>query len=247
MIDVCIYAIVMTQTGDAYVGKSQSLEVRFREHRHRLRKGAHLNRVLQDAWDKHGEGAFQIVLLETGLSPSSASDAEGRWIERAGTLNLMKMNAEGTRLTHARCSAQKTADANKRRHAIGGYEVEAQLDNLRRIQLSYAKSAQGRERQRQNAIQRWQNPVEAAKLRVGLEVSISDPATLAKRNAAIGVAHRTPKLRQVASERSLAMWADPDKRARLVAARQTLWTPERKAARSAQGKAFYAAKRDAGN
>ena len=53
-----IYQIRNTANGKVYVGSAASLRRRWYEHRSHLQRGAHDNRYLQRAWDKHGAESF---------------------------------------------------------------------------------------------------------------------------------------------------------------------------------------------
>jgi len=58
-----IYAIENKVSGKKYVGSSNNIKRRFREHKLYLRKGTHKNRHLQFAWNKYGEDAFRFAVL----------------------------------------------------------------------------------------------------------------------------------------------------------------------------------------
>jgi group I intron endonuclease len=57
-----LYRIVNTASGTCYVGQSQNLHKRMREHLRLLRNGEHVNPRLQNAFSKHGEAAFRFEL-----------------------------------------------------------------------------------------------------------------------------------------------------------------------------------------
>jgi len=62
---VCgIYAILNTMNGKVYVGSAVDIKARWMRHVHRLRLGMHTNPILQAAWNKHGEDAFEFEVLE---------------------------------------------------------------------------------------------------------------------------------------------------------------------------------------
>ena len=62
---VCgVYLIRCLANGCVYVGQAKNCRVRFNQHRHHLRKNKHGNPRLQHAWNAHGEGAFEFVVLE---------------------------------------------------------------------------------------------------------------------------------------------------------------------------------------
>jgi hypothetical protein len=58
-----IYEIRNTIDGKRYVGSSTNIERRWRHHAYQLRGGCHYNRYLQNAWNKHGELAFEFKVL----------------------------------------------------------------------------------------------------------------------------------------------------------------------------------------
>lgn len=55
-----IYKIVNSSNGKEYIGSAVHLGRRRNLHLCQLRSGAHRNKKLQSAWDKHGEGAFKF-------------------------------------------------------------------------------------------------------------------------------------------------------------------------------------------
>lgn len=62
---VCaVYRILNTVTGESYVGGTINVEGRWRKHRSRLRAGKHCNRKMQASWNKYGESAFVVEILE---------------------------------------------------------------------------------------------------------------------------------------------------------------------------------------
>lgn len=61
---VCgIYAIKNATNGKTYVGQSLDILQRWRQHKHRLAEGSHLNAHLQAAWQLHGADAFVFEAL----------------------------------------------------------------------------------------------------------------------------------------------------------------------------------------
>lgn len=59
-----IYVIRCVPNGCVYVGQAMNCRVRFNHHKHHLRKNKHGNPRLQNAWNAHGEAAFEFVVLE---------------------------------------------------------------------------------------------------------------------------------------------------------------------------------------
>jgi hypothetical protein len=61
---VCgIYAIKNTVNGKLYIGQSLDVLQRWRQHKHRLDEGTHLNAHLQAAWQMHGANSFLFQVL----------------------------------------------------------------------------------------------------------------------------------------------------------------------------------------
>jgi group I intron endonuclease len=62
-IDSCgVYKIVNTVTGQCYVGQSQRVKKRLKEHFRLLRGNKHTNPHLQNAYNKYGADAFYGAL-----------------------------------------------------------------------------------------------------------------------------------------------------------------------------------------
>ncbi|WP_003297534.1 NUMOD3 domain-containing DNA-binding protein [Stutzerimonas stutzeri] len=59
-----IYAIRNKQSQKSYIGSAVNIDRRLKEHRQRLKAGAHHSPKLQRAWAKYGEDCFEFVLLE---------------------------------------------------------------------------------------------------------------------------------------------------------------------------------------
>ncbi len=58
-----VYAIENTVNGGCYIGSSSNYKSRWSTHRSTLRRGKHHSFILQKAWDKYGEAAFEFKLL----------------------------------------------------------------------------------------------------------------------------------------------------------------------------------------
>ena len=59
-----IYVIVNVLNNMIYIGSSQDIEIRWREHINKLYGNRHENDKLQKAWNKYGDKAFQFKILE---------------------------------------------------------------------------------------------------------------------------------------------------------------------------------------
>lgn len=59
-----IYKITNTVTGKFYIGSAVNIKRRWAIHRSRLGANTHVNRHLQNSWNKHGEDSFTFEVLE---------------------------------------------------------------------------------------------------------------------------------------------------------------------------------------
>ncbi len=55
-----LYAIVNTVNNKSYVGSSNNIERRTKEHKNELSRNKHFCKHLQNSWNKHGESLFQF-------------------------------------------------------------------------------------------------------------------------------------------------------------------------------------------
>lgn len=76
-----IYEIRNKVTGVSYIGSSINTEVRKRQHIYALRKGKHPARYMQNAWNKHGEDAFEFLILEEVPDVLRLIEREQHWID----------------------------------------------------------------------------------------------------------------------------------------------------------------------
>lgn len=78
-----IYEIVHVASGKRYIGNSRNVSNRFYAHRYALRNDRHFCPYLQNAWNKHGESAFEFRLIERCLDEVVALLArEQVWIDK---------------------------------------------------------------------------------------------------------------------------------------------------------------------
>lgn len=68
MVEQGIYKIINLINGKFYIGSSNNLIKRWRDHLYRLRNNKHMNKHLQNAYNKYGESSFAFVILESDNS-----------------------------------------------------------------------------------------------------------------------------------------------------------------------------------
>jgi len=85
-----IYKITCTPTGKVYIGSSVNMYQRWHsKHLPNLRTDRHENSYLQRAWNKYGESAFTISVIELVLAPFLL-EREQYWIDRLQVCNRRK-------------------------------------------------------------------------------------------------------------------------------------------------------------
>jgi len=104
-----IYEIRCAPTGERYIGSAINIRRRFSCHRYRLAHRTHCNVRLQDAWDIHGEAAFEFSIL-AALYPPIASGRLTQLEQEAIDLfkpefNLRRVGADFTDEQRAKLSA----------------------------------------------------------------------------------------------------------------------------------------------
>jgi len=136
-----IYKITNTVTGHCYVGQSQRVVKRIREHFRLLRNGCHINPKLQRAFNKHGESAFQWSLEAVcqdvrDLDTIEEAFLSGKaWFSGPSCYNIAAFSKAPMRgKQHSMESKQKMASARTRNKAM--YETAGY-----RSRLSAAQSA----------------------------------------------------------------------------------------------------------
>lgn len=80
-----IYRITCSANGKFYIGSSQNIGGRWQVHTRNLRNHTHHNPHLQHAWDKFGEDAFTIEVLEE-VPASELTLREQAWLDRSLTI-----------------------------------------------------------------------------------------------------------------------------------------------------------------
>ena len=91
-----VFAVRCTASGHVWVGASPNLDAARNATVAALRMGSHRERAIQDAWNAHGEAAFQFEILET-LDPDLVAMSVGdtlkakkrEWAERLSAPALL--------------------------------------------------------------------------------------------------------------------------------------------------------------
>ena len=82
-----IYKILNKNNGKFYIGSSNNLNKRKREHFTALKRGTHINTYLQRSFNKHGEESFEFIILECVLDTDSLLSIEQKYIDTLNACN----------------------------------------------------------------------------------------------------------------------------------------------------------------
>jgi group I intron endonuclease len=132
-----VYCIRNRVNDKRYVGSGRSMSVRWRRgHVKELRTGRHGNPYLQRAWDKYGEQAFEISVLEA-CSVERLIEREQYWIDTLDVTNRCK----GYNICPKAYSRRGTQLSLEARAAIAEASRRNQSDPVYRRRMSTAVAA----------------------------------------------------------------------------------------------------------
>lgn len=176
-----IYQIRNTLNGHSYIGSSSHVYRRWAGHRHKLRRGRHANPILQAAWSKYGEAAFEWRMLEV------VPDHEQLLVREAlhmaalkPAYNISKPDEETLRIGAPLSDEAKTriSQANK-----GRKRTPAERALMSKLAQERGISDEVRVRQRQAATGRPRSPETKAKIalaRTGLTLTDEAKAKISR-------------------------------------------------------------------
>jgi len=110
-----VYEILNTTNGKRYVGSAVSLRKRKRDHWSVLRRDAHRNAHLQNAWNKYGEDAFAFEVLEC-WEPEFLVSMEQWWMNMLKPeYNIAPVAGSSLGVTHTHETRKNMSKAKKGR------------------------------------------------------------------------------------------------------------------------------------
>lgn len=130
-----IYKIENTVTGDFYIGSSAVYKQRKAWHWSALRHNRHSNKYLQNVWNKYGESAFCITVIEE--FKEDQYDRELYWIDKLKPKYNLNRLAKGssywkgkTRSKETTAKISKTLEGNLCRYGTSKYgAIRRKFDN----------------------------------------------------------------------------------------------------------------------
>jgi group I intron endonuclease len=104
MVKSGVYKLTNEMTGKFYIGSSIDIDRRFLDHKRDLNNKTHVNIILQRSWNKHGEKAFSIIILEE-CSPEKCFEREQYYLDtlqpyKSVGYNIGKRAGGGDNFTH---------------------------------------------------------------------------------------------------------------------------------------------------
>lgn len=82
-----IYKIINTINGKVYIGSSNFIKRRWYDHCHFLSTNNHYNKHLQSAWNKYGQDAFKIEIVEEIKDEALFKIREQHWMDHTNCCN----------------------------------------------------------------------------------------------------------------------------------------------------------------
>ena len=116
-----IYAIRNSASGKVYVGSAVRALSRWNQHRSLLNKGKHHSQHLQSSWGKHGQAAFEFLILELVPDVAMLIERENAHIARLCATdpnrgyNLRKDAGSQLGMRHSEGAKKKMSAAHKGR------------------------------------------------------------------------------------------------------------------------------------
>lgn len=161
-----IYVIVNTITKDFYIGSTKNFTQRKIRHFQKLRDNAHPNKFMQRSYNKYGEDAFSMYILERveDLRTENLLSREQDWIDRlVPTFNHKKIVTDNFGEYQDQNRNAELKEAKKERWVKSGKQ---NLDNYRENHKQH--SDLHKQHLREAARKRWANPDERKKTAKGV-------------------------------------------------------------------------------
>lgn len=214
-----IYKITNIQTGKIYIGSALDVDRRFYHHKNDLKCRKHRNRYLQCAWDKYGEESFSFELLDL-CDKDERFRLEAEYIIKSksndrrfgyNTAYPVRQNIPSPEMSKVakKSWSEPTAGHNRRQ----GIRAKWQDEEFRvRKEKDFVKG-------RAIALARWNDPIFRAKQSEIRSSKWDDPEWRKAREIDLKLktlkAHM-PKAKAKRKASLIAMWADPEFKAKHI-------------------------------
>lgn len=119
-----IYEIRNVQVDKRYVGSTSNLYKRWKDHKSRLKNGKHHSVLLQRAWDKYGEDAFEWNILLECLD-EELIQKEQEYLDLGTEYNILTIADRPTGRKHSEETKNKIREKSKgNKNALGFKHTE---------------------------------------------------------------------------------------------------------------------------
>lgn len=150
-----IYKIQRIGTDQCYVGSSHWIGKRWATHRRELSKGIHQAKRLQNTWSKHGQEAFEFVVLEVCSGEkddlkSKLVSREQAWMDQLNPC-FNTVPAAGSTLGF---KMPREIVERHRQQITGRKASPEEAERLRSLALGRKRSDETKEKQRANGLRR---------------------------------------------------------------------------------------------
>ena len=198
-----VYCIRHKRSGKRYVGSAarSTLLERWADHLKRLRGGYHYNKYLQRAWNKHGEDAFEFIILERCPSKKCV-EREQYWMDKLKAYKK-RVGYNGTPKAGSQLGFKHS---EKTRRENGDRKRGVQANENQRAALDV-----GRHRS-------WHDPFLRAKRIASLQLAAKRPGVQARKSVALKGHAVSDETRKRMSESAKGKIISPAQRTKIAAA-----------------------------
>ncbi len=224
-----IYKITCTANKRIYIGSALNLRERRRAHFGALRRNEHINKHLQNAWNKYGPDVFTFEVLEYVL-PMSLTAREQYWFNRekpfgrkgfniareAGSTLGYKYDIETIEKIRQKNLGRKQSpeELEKKRQAslgnkysLGHKHTPEAREHMRQAQLGRKQTPEAIEKIRQGHLGKKNTPEHNEKVRQANLGKPQSAETIEKRRQTHLGMKRSPEARERMRQANLARWA----------------------------------------
>lgn len=200
-----VYAIWNKVNDKLCIGSSLKCKTRCRDHKRQLKANKHYNPYLQSSWNKHGESAFEFILLDEVDAEDKLLEIEQHWIDNLrasesgfgyNCANPVKQRVVSARMSSAHkeyWAGLSAQEKGQRTEHISTPEFQAKANEGK-------KSPEWRLKQREASKAQWQWP-KYDKVREELHQRVKG-------------FHTDPVILEKISKKAKVRWQDPGYRDR---------------------------------
>lgn len=198
-----IYVIKCLPTGKCYVGSALNCRSRTKTHKTRLKRGIHINKHLQAAWNKYGPDAFTFEVLEICKSENELVEREQWWINKL-------QSGKSKFGFNIAAAVRQEMPAEQLSFILKDYWASLTPEE-RDAREAYKHTEEGRVRLQQNALAQWADPEfrETMPLKVSATMKelCAAPEAVTRLTAISNLYWSSPEAKAKMSTRMLKQWS----------------------------------------